>query len=189
MADIDAAVARTSELGGTVASPVMDVLDLGRMAIAQDPTGASFGLWQDAATGVTTVKDEHGSPFWYELHSTDVDASLAFFAGLVGWEAEPNDMGGGLVYYVLSVPGATDPMQQNAGGMMAQMPCAAEAGTPSVWGAYFNVDDADATGKLARELGGSVVMGPHDIPGVGRAVVLADPQGAIFTAMTPIPPG
>ena len=43
--DIDAAAARAGEAGGVVFMPPMDVLDSGRMALIQDPTGAAFGIW------------------------------------------------------------------------------------------------------------------------------------------------
>src|SRR5437764_1667175 len=37
--DADAVAARASELGGTVISDPFDVMDAGRMAVLQDPTG------------------------------------------------------------------------------------------------------------------------------------------------------
>lgn len=184
--DIDATLARLPGLGGTIVTPAFDVMDMGRMAVVEDPSGASFGLWQDFRDA-TTVKGEHGSPFWYETHTTDIDAVRTFFTELVGWTYQPNQMGPDLVYYVANHPDEVEPMQQQTAGLMQQMPSAAEAGVPSMWVVYFNVDDADTTAKRAVELGGSIVMGPHDIPGVGRAVSIADPQGALFTAMTPLP--
>ena len=32
----------------------------------------------------------------------------------------------------------------------------------------------------AKELGGKVVVGPHDIPNTGRFTIVNDPQGAMF---------
>jgi predicted enzyme related to lactoylglutathione lyase len=52
---------------------------------------------------------------------------------------------------------------------------------------YFAVDDADATASKAAEGGGRVMVQPFDIPSVGRSAVLADPQGAIFSVLTPAP--
>ena len=46
--DADATAARVAELGGTVASPTMDVMDLGRMTVVLDPTGGTFGTYAAA---------------------------------------------------------------------------------------------------------------------------------------------
>src|SRR5208283_5222673 len=42
----DAAVAKAEQLGGKVLAPAFDVMDAGRMAWVQDPTGADFCFWQ-----------------------------------------------------------------------------------------------------------------------------------------------
>ena len=38
--------ARSGELGGTVMMEPFDVMEAGRMALLQDPTGAVFAIWQ-----------------------------------------------------------------------------------------------------------------------------------------------
>jgi len=45
------------------------------------------------------------------------------------------------------------------------------------------VTDVDATARRAVELGGKVVHGPQDIPGVGRMAVIIDPQGAALNVI------
>ena len=45
----------------------------------------------------------------------------------------------------------------------------------------FWVPDADQAAARAQELGGTVLLPPMDIP-IGRFTVVADPQGAAFTA-------
>ena len=44
--DVDETAGRIRDAGGTVLMEPFDVFDSGRMAIAQDPTGATFGIWQ-----------------------------------------------------------------------------------------------------------------------------------------------
>ena len=56
-----------------------------------------------------------------------------------------------------------------------------DADTPAHWTVTFGVDDIDATAKQAAELGGTVVVAPHDAPWT-RTATLQDPQGAIFIA-------
>ena len=59
--------------------------------------------------------------------------------------------------------------------------------TPAHWGVTFAVADADETAARAAELGGTVVVAPFDAPWV-RMAVIADPQGATFTASQFVPP-
>jgi predicted enzyme related to lactoylglutathione lyase len=42
----DQAASKAAQAGGTVLSPAFDVMDAGRMAVIQDPTGAIFSVWQ-----------------------------------------------------------------------------------------------------------------------------------------------
>jgi uncharacterized protein len=49
---------------------------------------------------------------------------------------------------------------------------------------YVTVDNVDAIAKNAQELGGKILMGPQDIPTVGRFCVIQDPQGAVISAIT-----
>ncbi len=46
--DVDAALARVEELGGTVLEPAFDAEGVGRMAFIQDPTGAHIALMTPA---------------------------------------------------------------------------------------------------------------------------------------------
>ena len=48
------------------------------------------------------------------------------------------------------------------------------------------MDDADAIATRAEELGGRVIVPPFDAPWV-RMTVIADPQGAFFTASKFVP--
>ena len=52
---------------------------------------------------------------------------------------------------------------------------------PAHWSVTFAVDDADAVATRAEALGGTVLVPPFDAEPV-RMTVLADPQGAVFTA-------
>jgi hypothetical protein len=123
----------------------------------------------------------HGAFSWNELMTTDPDAALAFYAALLGWTTQTMAMPGGN-YHVVKA-GDT-----SVGGVMA-MPAEAKAGgMPPSWGSYVTVADVDATVRRAAELGGKVVHGPHDIPGVGRMAVIVDPQGAALSVITYAPP-
>jgi len=48
VADVDAAAARSLELGAAVYVPPRDIPDVGRMSVLADPTGATFGIFRGA---------------------------------------------------------------------------------------------------------------------------------------------
>jgi uncharacterized protein len=171
--DVDAVTARVAEAGGTVVAEPFDVMDLGRMAVIQDPTGALVSLWQAGGTIGTQRANEPGAPIWNELVSGDLPTATRFYSDVlgVGWEEQATD--GGAAYTCLVVDG------RQVGGAMAPP----TEGVPPHWNVYFNVESVDDTITRASELGGSVVAPAFEVPGVGRLAVLADPQGARFNLM------
>lgn len=58
------------------------------------------------------------------------------------------------------------------------------AEVPAHWLVYFVAEDVDALAARVLELGGSVMLEPHDYPG-GKFAVVADPVGASFGLMMP----
>src|SRR5579863_9104064 len=133
--DADDIAARVSANGGQVLMGPMDVMDVGRLLVFSDATGAVAGAWQPRAHKGAGVVNEPNTMCWNELVSTDVAASKAFYAAVFGWGAE--DQGDPAVYAEWKVGG------RSVGGLMAkpeQMP----AEVPSHWGVYFAVADTDA---------------------------------------------
>jgi predicted enzyme related to lactoylglutathione lyase len=172
---VDDAVARVEAAGGKVAMAPFDIMDAGRMAFVMDPSGAAVALWQAGQHIGATLVNEPGTVTWNELITTDPGVT-AFYDDVLGLTASAMDMGGGSPYTVFEAGG------QPVGGTAApQMP-----GVPNHWHVYFEVADADAAAAKARELGGSVVAEPFDIP-VGRMAVLGDPQGAVFSIIKSAP--
>jgi uncharacterized protein len=71
--DVDDMASRISAAGGRLTAEPVDAMDEGRMAIAVDPTGAVFGLWQaDKHLGASLVS-EPGAVSWTELQTGDLD--------------------------------------------------------------------------------------------------------------------
>ena len=122
-----------------------------------------------------------GAFSWNELMTPDPEAALAFYTALFGWNVQKMPMPGG-EYHVVRV-GDT-----SVGGVMAIPPAAKAGGMPPSWGSYVTVADVDATARQAVALGGKVVHGPQDIPGVGRMAVIIDPQGAALNVIAYSPP-
>lgn len=172
--DVDAAAAKVRELGGKVLSDPMDVMTQGRMAVAADPTGAVFCLWQPKdAIGAELVNDPN-SLVWTELVTSDVERAKEFYGGLFGWTTQTLDAGEKTSEYTVWQLEGQETMM---GGAMAQ------ADGMAHWGVYFAVADCDAMVERAKELGATLVSPPIDVPGVGRSAGLVDPQGAAFTVM------
>lgn len=53
------------------------------------------------------------------------------------------------------------------------------------WVAYFATDDVAAAAARSEELGGSVLLGPVELPGTGTVAVVRDPDGATFGLFHP----
>jgi len=170
--DVDAAAAKVAPAGGKVEAGPFDVMDLGRMAAIQDPTGARVNLWQARSTVGSARANEPGTPIWNELVSPDLPTATRFYADVLGvaWESYPM---ADEEYYLLKVG------DHMAGGAMPPM----MEGMPPHWNVYFNVVDVDGTIVRAEELGAKVIAPAFDVPDVGRMAVLADPDGGAFCLM------
>jgi uncharacterized protein len=168
--DADATAKIIEDAGGSIAMPPMDVLDVGRMAIAADPTGAFFAIWQPRAHIGAHIVNEPNTLCWNELNTRDVDAALGFYERVFEHTTSRNPE-----YNELQVAGRA------VAGCMPMPPMVPDE-VPSHWLVYFAVDDCDAALARARELGGTT-MDPMDIEGVGRFGIVFDPQGAVFAVI------
>src|SRR5207247_11197087 len=89
----DEAAAKARALGGTVLMEPFDVMDAGRMAALQDPTGAAFCVWQAGRNIGARLVDEPGTMCWCEVATTDPRTAGAFYSGLFGWTLKPSGDG------------------------------------------------------------------------------------------------
>jgi uncharacterized protein len=171
------AAARARALGGTLLMEPFDVLDVGRMAMVQDPAGAVVALWEPRRHAGAGVAGEPSSICWNELATTDTTRAGGFYTALLGWSADTRPMGD-TEYTRFSAEGVP------RGGMTATLP---GGPVPPHWLVYFAVNDCKGTTVLAQSLGGTVRVPPTDAPGVGRFSVLADPPGAVFAVIELLP--
>lgn len=123
------------------------------------------------------MSDFLGRHVWYELMTADVEGAVAFYTRVAGYTASKWE--GGFEYTML----ANDKGAFCGVASVAQQE--GQGGSPPMWVGYVGTPDADATAARVRELGGSVVEGPMDVPGVGRMYILRDPQGALFAIHQP----
>jgi predicted enzyme related to lactoylglutathione lyase len=174
----DESAKKAQSLGGTVLAPAFDVMDAGRMAVVQDPTGAVFCLWQAGKSTGAKVLGEPGALCWTELSTRDTKKAESFYTQLFGWSAKRSAPGAAMEYTEFSVNG-------KPGVGMMNMPPMVPAQVPPFWLPYFQVSDVDGTASKAKEMGAQVMAGPQDIMDAGRFAVLTDPQGASFAIYKP----
>jgi uncharacterized protein len=171
--DADATAALVLAAGGSLVAEPFDSLDGGRMAIAADPAGAVFGIWQPGEHRGAQLVNEPGAWAMSVLATPDPDGANAFYGAVFGWETD--DFGGATLYRLPGYVGG-EPSQPVPRDVIAVM----APGEPAAWMPGFWVADADAAAATAARLGGAVVAPPTD-DGVGRTGVLADPNGAVFS--------
>jgi uncharacterized protein len=191
----DQTASKVLDAGGKVLMDPFDVTDAGRMAVFADPEGAAFCVWQAKQHRGAGIVNEAGSLNFNGLNTRHVDDAKSFYAAVFGWQTLM--LGGGAETWTL--PGYGEHLEKGDPDLRKRM---AELGAPAGfedvvasmnpippdqpdvaahWNVTFAVDDADATAAKATELGGKVIAAPFDAPWV-RMTVIADPQGATFTA-------
>lgn len=173
--DADATLERITTNGGTVMVPPMAIPpDLGRMAVAVDPGGAVFGLWEHGSFAGAGIEGEHGSMCWTEVACRNAATNAAFYTAVFGLTSQrlPGDA---VEYYMLN-----DGEPPVAGVM--QMDAAWE-GIPPYWMPYFAVDSLAAANAALTKHGGKIVNGPIPSP-YGKIMVVQDAQGSVFSYMS-----
>ncbi|PBC65396.1 hydroxylase [Streptomyces sp. Tue6028] len=168
VADADAAAEAVRAAGGTIVLGPMDVFDVGRFAVAVDPGGAFFQLWQARAFPGAGLFNAPGALGWVELLTRAPGPVTDFYTRVFGWTVNPSDQ-----YTQWGIDG------DDFGGMLTldeKFP----PEVPSHWLPYFAVEDVDTTAHAAVAAGGSMLMEPTTVPEGPRIAVLKDPQGAPF---------
>ena len=168
----DATAARAEQVGGKVLAPPFDVFDSGRMAVLQDPTGASLCIWQANKHPGTGITGTDGTLCWADLNTRDRDRAAEFYSALFGWQMMKEDEEAEHNYWHI----------KNGEEFIGGIPPASylQPGTPAHWMAYFLVSNCDTTAAEAKNLGATIYMPPTDFEDVGRISIMADPQGAAF---------
>jgi predicted enzyme related to lactoylglutathione lyase len=193
--DVDTSADTVRRAGGRVLAGSSELGDLARIATCADPSGAVFGLWQPGTIKGAQMVNAPGSWNFSELMTRDVEGARRFYGELFGWEADEVDMGA-MAGNMVRLPGYADFLEQFDPGIRQRhadfgappgfsecvawiLPLADDQQAPH-WNVTLAVADADAVAARARELGGTVVVEPFDVPPV-RSAVLRDPGGASFT--------
>ena len=175
--DVDRAVGSIEQAGGKALMPAMDVPSVGRIAMVADPQGAPFYVMKpippegdpNAQSDVFSTTEQQRVN-WNELATSDPAAARAFYGDQFGWESNDfmpmGDMGD---YRFLDRQG------QRLGAL-----CGVVEGRQPKWRYYFRVPSISAARETAEAKGGTIAMGPHQVPTGDWIIIGTDPQGAEF---------
>ncbi|MBX3175375.1 MAG: VOC family protein [Gemmatimonadaceae bacterium] len=166
----EATCAAITKAGGSVHTPPQDVAEFGRFAVAQDPTGAVFAIWQPKQHRGAQIINEPGAMAWCEVNTRDAKAAKEFYAKVFGLTAKSMEVPGSPGPYDMLFLGETPAcgvlqMTEEWGDM------------PPHWMTYLAVQDVEKAKATVLKNGGQVPFGPIEIP-YGKFMVTMDPQGA-----------
>lgn len=170
--DVDETVARLEAKGGQVHLPAFDIPGIGRIAMVADPQGNAFyvmrGAIEEPSTAFSTQADGHVN--WNELTAADPASARQFYGELFGWTSDEFMAMGELgEYRFFAHRGET---------IGALSPCM--QGAPAGWRYYIRVPSIGAAEQAIKAAGGTISMGPHEVPGGDQIIIGNDPQGAEF---------
>ncbi|MEV5176023.1 VOC family protein [Streptomyces flaveolus] len=172
--DVDQTADTVRLCGGTLAVGPLDAAEAGRMAIASDPSGAVFGIWQGSAQLGTSITGVPGTPVWNELVTFETESVAKFYESVFGYEEEPV-VSADFDYLTLRLDGRPVAGLHGVGHGLPR-----DRGP--YWRTYFEVADLAETLRQVTGLGGRILKPAHDSPH-GRLATVADPEGAEFTVI------
>ncbi len=190
--DVDVAAAAVVDHGGRIDHGPVDRAGVARVALAADPAGVGFGLWDAAGQVGAELVNVPGAWNWSDLATADPDGAAAFYGAVFGWRAAAVPELGATMW---QLPGyadhldALDPSRaERHGGDGVPAGFGDAVGwllapdhlRPPGWVVTFAVDDTDAAVERVVAGGGTVVEPAHDL-GPTRLAVVEDPFGARST--------
>lgn len=175
--DVDATVASVERGGGKSLMAPFDIPEVGRVSLVSDPQGAAIYVMKPIPpAGDPNAVSDVFSPSaeqrvgWNELQTSDVEASRGFYRDQFGWGSDEfMDMGEMGKYRFFDHQGTRlgalfDPAN----------------GQPPHWRFYIRVPSISQAKAITEAKGGTIHMGPHQVPTGDWIVVGSDPQGAEF---------
>jgi predicted enzyme related to lactoylglutathione lyase len=186
VADTDAATSAAKAAGAAIRMEPSDSPGIGRFSVIADPAGGRVCLFTGQGDPAPELPPmANGSIGWHELMCEDLAAAWSFYESQFGWtKGDALDMGPMGTYQLFSTKGATG-MDMMSGGMMKALPDMPNLG----WLYYFVVDDIDAALARVTDNGGTLTVGPMEVPGGAWIIQANDPQGAPFALVGMRAPG
>lgn len=181
--DAAEAAARIRDAGGQVIMEPFPLGEAGVTAVAADPGGAVFQLWQPGTMTGFAATGEPGAYAWAEVYvrERDKEAVDRFYSEVFGFVTEDLTPVLGEDFLMWAPRGEpADP--EHAVGGRALIAAGAPEPLPAHFLLYFAVRDCDEAVRDTVRLGGRAVREPTDSP-FGTFAVLVDDQGAYFAVI------
>ena len=121
-----------------------------------------------------TDEQSRGRFVWFDLLTTDPNATTTFYPTVTGWGTEHWNGGS-----------SGDTIWTANGEPLGGVTKISSPSRSPHWLAYIATPDVDGTVVEAEDLGARILSPTINVPSIGRFAVLADPQGAVFAAVTP----
>ncbi|NBM18250.1 VOC family protein [Streptomyces sp. GC420] len=170
--NVDTVAGRVRERGGTMAVGPLS-FEGGRLGLAADPGGATFGFWQ-GETGRVAYYECQGAPVWTELRTHDPFAAALFYGLVFDWDGRDKEL--------IDVRYENERVVlRSVGRSIAAITRGAEGRRPA-WEVFFSVADTDAAAEEAGRLGGEILKAPFTTP-YGRVAELRDAEGGRFSVI------
>jgi predicted enzyme related to lactoylglutathione lyase len=112
------------------------------------------------------------APAWFDISTPDAPRARRFYQDMFDWPVNVLDD----IYALVGTEGG-----QPTGGIGQAGPDSPYTGIV----VYFQVDDVDTALAQAEKLGGSRILEPRDLPGMGRMAVFGDPDGNPVGLLSP----
>ena len=169
--DVNATFSEAVSIGAKELMKPTDIPTVGRIAVMTDPENVMIGLMAPSMPIGAEEGPKMGEFSWHDLACLAPEADLDFYSRLFGWKKlEAMDMGKDGFYHLFGRDRFT------YGGAFLMHP---EQGIPN-WMSYVQVPDLDKSMETVRAKGGTIIMGPHEVPGGDRIALCLDDQGVRF---------
>ena len=163
--DIDKLVRKAEASPGVLAGTSIDYNLDGSLAKVSIPPEGSEGKQSDVFSPEAEQRVS-----WDELSTSDPVAARKFYTVQFGWGTDEfMDMGEMGEYRFIERDGS------RIGALCGLMP-----GQSPRWRYYIRVPSIAASAEAVKAGGGTVAMGPHEVPGGDHIIIGIDPQGAEF---------
>ncbi|MFD1316263.1 VOC family protein [Namhaeicola litoreus] len=166
--DVEKAVAYNTQKGGKTMFKIAHFQGRGKSALVRDPQGAYISFVH-SDSGDPTFVSENNNWLWNELWTSDLDASLIYYQGLVPYKA--NKVEGQTVPYFLF---------ENNGNKLSGVMKNPVENMRSAWVPYIKVTDVNAISEKAETLGAVIMLEPDQSIRNNTVAIIQDPNGAPF---------
>jgi predicted enzyme related to lactoylglutathione lyase len=164
VADVDRAAELTRDQNGEIVDAPVDIQGRGRLAVLRDPSGAAFIALHAAGGDPPDRRPAIGGFHWADYVTTEDQAATRYYADLAGYEVRKIEAGPDHTYKLF-----VRNRRPRAGVVEVKWD-----GVEPNWLPYIEVADVGETIRMAKSLGGELLLQVSDI------AILTDPTGAAF---------